>query len=498
MTQVTFSDVTYAYPGQTPIFRSLDLTITPGWTGVVGPNGAGKTTLLRLAAGDIVPDHGSVARLDPVVIVPQTSPAPPDAASAFFADHDAVTWRLREGFAVEEEWLARWGSLSQGERRRLHAAVALWRRPASLLVDEPTNHLDAAGRMRLIEGLRRYRGIGLMVSHDRALLDALCQRILFVTPGEAVVYPGGYTAASAARRIDHEGRRAAALKVTKEKERIEKERRRRVEAVEEARRKNSGGKIDRKDHDALERLGRGRVTGKDARAGQAKRQIDRRWERLADEVDERVTRKERGVGSVAFVAERGVRPFFLQTDAATLCLGETTLSLPPLTFAPKERVGVEGANGAGKSRAVEWLLPQINLPPGKVRYLSQELEADQRRRLRDEALALPPDRQGELFALVGRLGADPKRVRESADLSPGEGRKLWLASALTEGASLLVLDEPTNHLDLPAIEVLEEGLSRFGGGLLVVSHDRSLLDRLCPLRWRIEVSDGERRLRVIL
>ena len=120
------------------------------------------------------------------------------------ADMDGQAWELRGRLGLEEDWIGRWDSLSHGERKRAQIAVALWRRPSVLAIDEPTNHLDREARRMLAEALRRYDGIGLLVSHDRELLDELCRQCVFVEPPVVTVRPGGYTQGVEQARLEQE------------------------------------------------------------------------------------------------------------------------------------------------------------------------------------------------------------------------------------------------------------------------------------------------------
>ena len=188
-----FETVSYAWPGMVaPLLEGLSVQFDRGWTGIVGANGCGKTTLLRLASGEIAPADGTVARPASCLYVVQRTDDPPEGMGAFFASDDASAWQVRADLDIGDDWDARWDTLSHGERKRLQIAIALWRAPGLLALDEPTNHLDAAARDTLLAALRRYRGTGLLVSHDRALLDELCGQCLFMTPPTAVLRPGLY------------------------------------------------------------------------------------------------------------------------------------------------------------------------------------------------------------------------------------------------------------------------------------------------------------------
>ncbi len=221
-----------------PLFRDLDLHISAGWLGVVGPNGSGKTTLLQLASGLLEPSGGFLRRPGTAVYCPQRTDVAPEALARLLSSSEpaSVSSRLRLG--VERDWPERWDSLSHGERKRAQIAVALATEPALLAVDEPTNHLDGEARLALLAALSSFRGVGLLVSHDRELLDRLCSSCLFLDPPPPVLRPGGYTAGGAEAAKERMGRRRHYLHAASAAERMRREAaRRREEASRSDRRR---------------------------------------------------------------------------------------------------------------------------------------------------------------------------------------------------------------------------------------------------------------------
>ncbi|HNV72234.1 MAG TPA: ATP-binding cassette domain-containing protein, partial [Candidatus Ozemobacteraceae bacterium] len=186
----------------TPLFEDLSLHVSAGWTGLIGPNGSGKTSLLELAAGVLKADSGSVEREGFPVFCAQRTDAPPDDQRSFAEAVDAEASRLRRLLHIESDWHERWESLSHGERKRLQIAVALWKNPDILLIDEPTNHLDRDSLDFLHQALHGFTGTGILVTHDRHLLDSLCQVCIFLEPGGIRRYPGSYTQAREQKQRD--------------------------------------------------------------------------------------------------------------------------------------------------------------------------------------------------------------------------------------------------------------------------------------------------------
>ncbi len=186
MPSVRLERLSFAFDDSQPILTGADLHLTEGWTALVGENGAGKTTLLRLLAGELQPAGGRVRLLPAaarVLLCPQRVERLGPPVRALAADGEAEAHRLRGLLGLEPAGLARWESLSPGERKRWQVGAALRADPDVLLLDEPTNHLDAAGRDLLQGALRGFRGLGLLVSHDRVLLERLATATLRLERG---------------------------------------------------------------------------------------------------------------------------------------------------------------------------------------------------------------------------------------------------------------------------------------------------------------------------
>ena len=167
-----FQEVSFTYPTMTrPLLAGVEVYFPVGWTGIVGANGVGKSTLLKLAVGELQVQEGKVHHLGSAIYCAQRTDDAPEALADFIYAGDREAMALRRQLGVEEEWLERWDTLSHGERKRAQIGVALWLNPDVLALDEPTNHIDGDARRLLLAALHRYQGVGLLVSHDRDLLD---------------------------------------------------------------------------------------------------------------------------------------------------------------------------------------------------------------------------------------------------------------------------------------------------------------------------------------
>ncbi|HSN15013.1 MAG TPA: ATP-binding cassette domain-containing protein, partial [Anaeromyxobacteraceae bacterium] len=191
MPRIRLERLTFAYADAAPILEDAQLTLDDGWTGLVGENGAGKSTLLALVARALAPTSGAL-RVEPggarVVLCPQRVDEPGQDAAHLAGRDDGEARRLRHALRLDPADLARWATCSPGERKRWQLGAALAACPDVLLLDEPTNHADGDARALLLDALRRFRGLGVVVSHDRALLDALTTRTLRLHRGRAHLY----------------------------------------------------------------------------------------------------------------------------------------------------------------------------------------------------------------------------------------------------------------------------------------------------------------------
>jgi ATPase subunit of ABC transporter with duplicated ATPase domains len=484
---IIFNNVTFSHAQATyDLFDHLSLHCTSGWTGVVGANGTGKTTLLRLACGELTADAGTIRASDSVVYCQQRTDDPPSGLAALLGATDGVARSLYGRLELEADWARRWISLSHGERKRAQIAVALWQQPQVLAVDEPTNHVDIDGRRLLLDALHSFRGVGLIVCHDRAILDQLCYQCLFLDPPPPTLRPGGYSRgreqAEAERRSD---RRDASL-ARAEVKRLEREMRRRSREAERSARRGSKRRLDRHDTDGRAKIDQARLTGKDGSAARAQRRMADRVTRARAQAEKATVTKTYELG-IWLTGERARRDLLLRLPEGKIPLAPgRRLSFPELVMRPDDRVALIGANGAGKSSLLGHIVNSIDLPRKRVVYLPQELKADDAQRLLEEVRRLDREQLGRVMTTISCLGSRPQRLLGSCTPSPGEVRKLLLALGIAANPYLIIMDEPTNHLDLPSIECLEEALHDCPCGLLMVSHDLSFLDRLTRKRWQIK------------
>ncbi|MEI6361592.1 MAG: ABC-F family ATP-binding cassette domain-containing protein [Actinomycetes bacterium] len=530
-----------ARQGERELFTGLDLIVAPGdVVGLVGPNGAGKSTLLRILAGLRPPDAGTVRVVpagshigyltqEPELVDDETVrdhlarrtgvadaqaefdrcsaalvDATPDAEDQYShafeawlalgaADFDDRIGSVIEAIGLDVRLDVPMTVLSGGQAARVGLAALLLSRFDAYLLDEPTNDLDNEGLDLLEEFVDGLEAPVVVVSHDREFLARTVTSIVEIDRSlqRISTYGGGYEAyldeRSVARRqarLDYEqyaGRRSE-LEARARTQRAWMEK-----GVKNARRKAT-------DNDKIGRKFRTEATEKQAAKA---RQSERLIERL-EVVDE--PRKEWRLEFTIAAAPRS-GDVVATARAAIVRRGAFTLGPVDLQLDLRDRVAITGPNGAGKSTLLALLLGRVAPDSGQVSIGSGVVvgEVDQARALfeGDEALVdafslqVPDWPTADVRTLLAKFGIGAHHVgRPAASLSPGERTRAALALLQARGVNLLVLDEPTNHLDLPAIEQLEEALESFDGTVLLVTHDRRMLDTVrLTRRWHVE--DGQ-------
>lgn len=527
--------------GDRTLFSGLDLVVAPGdVVGLVGVNGAGKSTLLRTLAGLAKPDSGEV-RLNPPAATVGHLPQEPErregesvraflarrtGVSAAQADLDEATEALTAGSPGADDqyataldrWLALGGadlddraaevaadlglavdldqpmtSLSGGQAARAGLASLLLSRYDVFLLDEPTNDLDLDGLARLERFVSGLRAATVLVSHDREFLARTVDRVveLDLAQQQVNVYGGGYEAYLEEREVARRHAREEYEEFADTKASLEARGRMQrawmEKGVKNARRKQP-------DNDKAARKFRSEATEKQASKA---RQTDRMIERL-EVVEE--PRKEWELRMEIAAAPRA-GAVVATARGAVVRRGGFTLGPVDLQIDWADKVAITGANGSGKSTLLAALLGRVALDAGTTALGPGVVvgEVDQARRLflgdvplfSAFAREVPELADAEVRTLLAKYGLKAAHVmRSAATLSPGERTRAALALLQARGVNLLVLDEPTNHLDLPAIEQLEAALDKYPGTLLLVTHDRRMLDAVQVTR-RLVVEDGK-------
>jgi ATP-binding cassette subfamily F protein 3 len=511
VTQIAVSGAAIAF-GATRVLRDVTFTVTRGekW-GIIGRNGSGKTSLFRLLTGDLDPAEGSVARsgalrfslLEQHRTFAGASTVWEVAAGAF-ADLLALERSLAEqGTALAEagdrctpQMLARYDrdlerfqredgysvaaridavlhglgfdpdqartqaldGLSGGERGRLGLARQLVTPADVLLLDEPTNHLDLETSRWLEDYLRGVDATVLLVSHDRAFLQAVVDHVLHLESGSAAPYTGDYETFLRQRSE----RRLSQQRAYSKQARV-------IAAEEDYIRRN--------------------IAGQNSAQAKGRRRRLERVSRLSPPPGEE------GAMALRLSADERGGDQVLAADAVRVAIGDRLLLADfSTTIRRGETVGLVGPNGAGKSTLLRAIVGERPLEGGEVRipdsvriaYYRQDLAQVPTDRTLYEIIAdlRPSWGRGPIQGHLGRFGFSGDAVlRRAGSLSGGEMARVALAMMMLSGANFLIFDEPTNHLDVESIEALEDAIEAYEGTVLLVSHDRALLRALTTRTW---------------
>ena len=461
--------------GAAPLFRGVSLSIQEGdRLGLIGPNGSGKSTLLQILAGRIEPDSGDLVLRSGtrLAYVPQDSHFEPGETirgvmrrAMRSVGLPESEWQAREaetmGRAGFRDFDAEAGTLSGGWRKRLSIAEALVQKPEIVLLDEPTNHLDLAGIEWLEKTLQGAPYACVIVSHDRYFLENVPTRMAELSRvyPDGMFYVAGNYSAFLEKKVEFLHAQAQRQSALENRVRIEMEWLRR---------------------------------GPKARATKAKARIDNAGELIA-ELSDLKSRSRTADANIDFVAtgQKTKRLVHLENIAFGFN-GRNLFDHLTFTITAGTRVGLVGANGSGKTTLLQLLRGDLEPLQGKIERAEtlRIVYFDQRRQLNPDVSlrrALAPDGDSVIYrdrlihvaSWAARfLFASEQLDQPVGKLSGGERARVLIANLMLEPADLLLLDEPTNDLDIPTLEILEESLLEFKGALVLVTHDRYLLDRV--------------------
>jgi ATP-binding cassette subfamily F protein uup len=470
--------------GSRTVFSGISLSLHDGdHLGVIGPNGAGKSTFLQIVAGLMPADGGTISVRKGVrlAMVAQDSVFAPGASV-----RDIVTAAARESDEKElnvskvlsrvgfEDHSASAATLSGGWRKRLAIAAALAAEPDVLLLDEPTNHLDIEGILWLEKIIASSAFASIFITHDRYFLENCSTRVAEINR----IWPQGiFTAAGNYSRF------------------LEK--------------RSEAARAQQREQEALENLVRREIEwlrrGAKARTTKSKARIQDAME-LQQQLADSTARSRTGAATIDFSGTGRLTKRLIACEQVSKAIAGRTL-FRDVNFAlgPGARLGMLGANGAGKTTLLRILAGELETDSGEVRraeglriaYFDQnrdrlDPELSLRRALAPEGdTVLFRDRPTHVAGWAARFLFPPEQLDLKIDrLSGGERARVHIARLMLQPADILLLDEPTNDLDIPTLEVLENNLADFPGAIVLITHDRYLLDRLSTLLVALDGSGG--------
>ncbi|CEG29317.1 ribosomal protection-like ABC-F family protein [Bacillus sp. B-jedd] len=457
--------------------------------GLVGWNGSGKSTLVKLLMGELAPDGGTIAKMPAnlrIGYLPQSTDYDLSSQNGYYGK-ELLETASQLGLEKLTDWAgARLANPSGGERLKLALASVWANQPELLILDEPTNHLDLKGMEWLINAINHSTQAALIISHDRHFLDQTVTKILEIEDGRIIEYKGNYSE----YRAEKKRRRA-------QQEKDYQKQQHKIAMINEqvANLKQWSAKSHRE-------AGKGRSPSENRQIGfkeygrmQAKKkdsQIKSKLSRLNLELSKNRIEKPKDELKVQFDFEagrnRGKR--ILEARGLGKSFGDRTLfEKSHFYIRHGERIALLGPNGSGKTTFIKMLLGEEMISKGtiwkseslRIAYLSQDVNDLPEGKSPLAYLDLKkPEEITKARTLFANMGLDDEKLTNPISaLSLGERTRVKLGQMIMQDYDMLILDEPTNHLDLPSREQLEETLAGYTGTLLIVSHDRYFVEKLC-------------------
>ncbi|ANU15881.1 elongation factor 3 [Planococcus maritimus] len=456
---------------QQALFEELSANVQHGdRIGIIGKNGAGKTTLLRLLAGDLTPASGQIIHGSP-------------GMSIRTVEQELADYAFQDVTAAEQALLKKWqvplrdfAQLSGGEKLKARLAKGFAAPADLLLLDEPSNHLDAQSTAHLLRELKAYPGAIAIVSHDRYFLDRVATKIWSIENGKVYSHSGNYSDYMEFREQQRKSQQHAYETQQKHIARIENQMKQLSSWSESAHAQSTK-------QEGYKEYYRAKAKRMDA-------QVKSKQKRLEKELEAATVDKVEADDTVefAFRPNSKVGKRFLEVKNAGKSFGEMPLfANASFTVQHGEKLAVTGANGSGKTTFLKILMGEEPVsggelwlsPSASIGYLTQDvfdLPLEQTPAELFEQITYKD--RGRVQNLLKHLGFRQQQWHEPIrEMSMGERVKCKLMKFILEDKDALLLDEPTNHLDLPSREQLESTLADYRGTLLVVSHDRYLLDK---------------------
>ena len=456
---------------QQTILEDIDANVHQGdIIGIIGKNGAGKSTLLQVLNEDIHPSEGQIKHLE-------------DHLRITMVEQETESYHFAEVSSLEASLLKKWqvpsrkySELSGGEKLKARLARGLAQDTDLLLLDEPTNHLDESSLRFLIKQLQSFKGTIILVSHDRYFLDEVVTKIWSLENKTLLSHSGSYTSYIEFREAKRLAQQREYEKQQKMKERVE-------DQMSQLTSWSKSAHAQSTKQDGAKEYYRKKAKRMDAQVKSKQKRLEKELEKI--NADAPASEDEVNF-SLQANAKKGKR-FLEVKDVEKSFEGGTLFKSPGFTIQHGEKVAITGANGSGKttflkmikgiepvSKGEIWVSPSAN-----IGYLTQEvfdLPLDQTpEQLFDKETF---QERGHVRNLLKHLGFSEVQWTEPiASMSMGERVKCKLMKYILEEKDVLLLDEPTNHLDLPSREQLETTLTEYQGTLLIVSHDRYLLEK---------------------
>jgi macrolide transport system ATP-binding/permease protein len=477
--------------GEREILKDITFEIRQGEKiGLVGWNGSGKTTLVNMLMGKVERDKGSITTWPSHIkmgYLPQSTEYTLDIENELMNSSEMLL-KTSKRLGLQKEIMDReqFQYLSGGEKLKLSIAKIWANHPEFLILDEPTNHLDLQGITWLTEEVNRYAGAAVIISHDRRFLDQTVNKIFEIEDGKLTIYEGNYSAYRAEKHRRFEQQKRDYEKQQRKVAMIEQQVSTLKNFAEKAHRQaGKGGSLSENRQMGLKQFERAKAKKRD-------NQVKSKLNRLNLELSKKGVEKPKEETDVFFhfdaAGKRGKR--LIEARGLTKQFGEHLLFEKSHFYIKHgERIGLLGSNGTGKTTFIKMLHGQEPISKGsiwksesmKIAYLSQDVsDLPEEKNVYQYLELYKRDQIVKAETIFANMGMDNAKLSKPiSHLSLGQRTRVKLVQMILQDYDVLILDEPTNHLDLPSREQLEETLHEFNGTLIIVSHDRYFVEKLC-------------------
>ncbi len=493
---LNLKNVSFSYQNSIKqLFNSINHSFSNGWTAIIGPNGCGKTTLLKLIEKSINPSSGTISPNLTTFLCKQDNI---EELPKLFYDPDIInspqTHELLSKLEIKEDWGFKWDNLSGGEKKRCMVANAICTNSQVLLIDEMANHLDKYSMNLLSNELRKYNGIGIIISHDVDFLDSICQTTLILEPTKqnTQLFHFNTKPSVALKEKDlfiNDLKKKKSENI-KELNKLKKYREIEKNNIQTSKKRLSKKNISPKDHSTAAKIDGARITGKDKKAGDKISTINSKINKKAKEVE--------GIASIRSHEIKIEIPSMKYHKSNILSLEENSIELynnsliinhPYLNIENNDRIIIEGNNGVGKSSFIKHIINHLKEKRINHYYIAQEYSSKERIKLKQDVLNLDKENQSIVISNAFLLGVNPEDIYNNEILSPGENQKLLYSLAFLNKTPLLILDEPTNYLDIVSIKALIEAINKYDGALIAVTHDKYFCSAIAKKIWYLEKTE---------
>lgn len=429
---------------------------------------------MNLLVGNLSPDCGVIETQGSVGYLSQNQKLTSFEIDELRYDYSKKAVCLKSRLELELLFERPFSQLSFGEQKRLCLAFLLRNSLDILIVDEPTNHADSYTKNLILNELKSFLGVGIMVSHDRQFLNELAKRTAFLDNGRVVLFDASFkVAATEKQNLENHQKMTRQNQIQTIKKQSRSLQLKSEKVSKKAKCLSKKG-LAKKDHDQKEKINRAKLFGVDKSDSRAKKVFKERLAKSVLELSNFEVKKEYRLG--AFF-ESSILARSVHFAEQTASKNNIIIKCPAITLTPKSPIAIVGKNGSGKTTLLRHLVSIC--PLEKFTFIPQELTETEKQALCRSIENASNEKRAQVLSLVRRLGSDPSSIADGFLLSPGLWQKLALALAVVESHPLLMMDEPTNHMDLTAIQLLEEALKQYRGAVLVVSHDQEFIKNVC-------------------